>query len=232
MVKTASQQKVKKAIRAIGILLLVIMVFFMIIFGIATEYRIIDTSTYPVNSTTHPIYAAALIFSSMFAIVGFGMIFMYFKKMTESALFTSIFIVSFSLLFSPLVQKFWFCVFIHGFNNSFNNIVGPDYFVNQSMGGELIYYDLYSLKFAIISAISQLVVLLAVYGRLSGIQLVAFSFLFNIGWSLNHYALMNLEGKSPDGRFYDDYTISSVYLFGASAGIFTLIFTKKPPALE
>ena len=135
VVKTASQQRVKKAIRAIGILLLVLIVFFMIIFGLTTEYRIIEISTFPVNYTTHPIYAFGLIFTSMFAIVGFGMIFMYFKKMTESALFTSIFIVSFSLLFSPLTQKFWYNVFIKGFNNSTNTQVGPDYFVNQSMGG-------------------------------------------------------------------------------------------------
>ena len=97
------------------------------------------------------------------------------------------------------------------------------------MGGNLIFLDLYNLRFSLLCAVSQLVVLLGVFGRINFVQLIIFSLTYDLAWSLNNYAVFNIQGKSPDSRFYDDFQISTVYLFAACFGIFASVFLKKPP---
>ena len=225
-------KKASNANRAIGIVLLFLLTFLLWIYGFGSEYRLVTSSTFPVNTGTQSIFSSLLTITAMFAVIGFGMLFIYFKKMTESALFSSLFIVSFTMLFSPVLQKFWYNVFVGDFTGATTTLYAYDYFLSKSMEGQLIYLDLYNIKFGLICAISQLVVLLAIYGRMSMIQLATFSSLFNIGWSLNHYALLNVQSKAPDLRFFDDCQISSVYLFGAVFGVFVFIFMKRPPKEE
>ena len=97
------------------------------------------------------------------------------------------------------------------------------------MGGNLIFLDLYNLRFSLLCAVSQLVVLLGVFGRINFVQLIIFSLTYDLAWSLNNYAVFNIQGKSPDSRFYDDFQISTVYLFAACFGVFASVFLKKPP---
>jgi hypothetical protein len=229
--KGATETKVRAANRYIGIVLLLIITIMLFIFGFASEYRPVNVGSAPVDTSSQPIFGGLLILTAIFTVIGFGMLLMYFKKMTESALFTSLFIVSFTVLLLPMAMKFWYNVFVKDFSGVTTFSTGSHYFMESTMGGGLIYWDLYNLKFALICAISQLVVLLAVFGRLGIIQLIVFTIFYNIVWPLNLCALINLQNKSPDTdkRFFDDNQIAATYLFAAGFGTLLMLFVKRPP---
>jgi len=132
-------------------------------------------------------------------------------------------------LVSPIFQKYWYNVFLDGFSHSTGNINKHDYLLHQSMGGNLIFLDLYNLRFSLLCAVSQLVVLLSIFGRINFVQVIIFSLSYDAAWSLNNYAVFHVQGKSPDSRFYDDFQVSTVYLFAACFGIFASLLLKKPP---
>jgi hypothetical protein len=190
---------------------------------------VVTNSSVPVNVSTQSIYGGLLIATAIFTVIGFGLLMMFFKKTSESALFSSLFIVSFTIIASPIFHKFWYNIFVTDFSGSVISTASPSYLLNQSMGNTNILLDLYNLKFSLITSISQLVVLLSMLGKLSYLQLVTFSFFYNFLWPLNHYAMLNIQNKSPDLRFFDDYQISSVYLFAACFGTITMLILKKPP---
>ena len=100
------------------------------------------------------------------------------------------------------------------------------------MGNTNILLDFYNLKIALLNSISQLVVMLGLFGKLSGIQIVLLSFFYNFGWTLNFFALVNILNKSSDSRFFDDYQIASVYLFASLFGLFGTLVLKKPPRTD
>jgi ammonium transporter Rh len=65
-------------------------------------------------------------------------------------------------------------------------------------------------------------------GKLTPPQIVLNSVLFNFAWNLNHFLCARLQQISPDRRLFDDYQISSVYLFASSFGIVVSLLIKKP----
>ena len=107
-----------------------------------------------------------------------------------------------------MLQKFWYNAFMNGFGNSTDSNPDHDYLLDQSLGGNLIFMDLYNLKFSLLCAVSILISLLSVFGRLNFIQLVLFVLFYNVAWTLNKYAVLNVQSKSPDVRFYDDFQVS------------------------
>ncbi len=166
--------------------------------------------------------------STIFVVLGFGLLLAYFKKATGSALFTVLFIVSYTAILSPILQKFWFNIFITNFQGAAPTATDPARLYKYSMGGLEVYLDFYNLRIALANAIGQLVVLLGVFGRLSMPQVVIHSTLFNLCWNLNHFLCVLLANNSPDSRFFDDYQISSVYLFSASYGLILSLILKAP----
>jgi len=88
--------------------------------------------------------------------------------------------------------------------------------------------DFFNLKIALANAISQLALAMGLLGKLTPPQIVLNSLLFNFAWNLNHFLCALLQQNCPDQRLYDDYQISSVYLFAASFGIMVSILIKKP----
>lgn len=164
----------------------------------------------------------------MFTVIGFGILLIYFKNSTSTALFTSIFTVSFTILLSPIFQKFWFNVFLTNFQGGSPVSLNPDRFYIYSLEGQKIPIDFYGLKIALANAIAQLVMALGLFGRLSPPQVIVSSFLFNIAWNLNHFLCVHLQQINPDNRVFDDYQISSVYLFAATFGIIISLMIKKP----
>jgi hypothetical protein len=88
--------------------------------------------------------------------------------------------------------------------------------------------DFYNLKIALANAISQLVLMLGVYGRLSLPQIIIGSLLFNFSWNLCHFLCVLLAWTGPDPRLFDDYQITSVYLFAASFGLIVGQMLNKP----
>jgi len=84
------------------------------------------------------------------------------------------------------------------------------------------------LKISLANSIGQLVALLGLYGRINFSHLIINSFLFNFVWNLNHFLCSRLVLNSPDNRFFDDYQITSVYLFSATYSAISSLFLKRP----
>jgi len=186
------------------------------------------SNKYPVTRATQSLYCNLFIISSIFTVIGFGMLFAFFKKATFNAFFTSIFIVSFTFLISPIFQKFWFNVFLSNFNGELNSINNnPDQFLQMSFGGKLIEVDFYNLKFALSNSISQLILAVGLIGKLSCLQFIIGSFLFNFCWNLNHFLCIMIQIVSSDNRIFDDYQISCVYLFAATFGLVICKLSKN-----
>lgn len=64
-------------------------------------------------------YVVALVFT----LIAFGLLFAMNSRSTLTGFFLTFFIVGFTTIFSPTVQKFWFDVFLDGFGSerTFNN---------------------------------------------------------------------------------------------------------------
>jgi hypothetical protein len=201
--------------RIIGLTLLVALFAAFWVYGWAGEIALVQITTQPNNVTSQVIYGKLLILSGVFTVIGFGLLLAYFKQMGAVALLLSLFVVSFTIITSPLVSKFWFNVFLSDFIGKTFTTDNPDRFFLQSFGGLTIFLDLYNLKVAFANCISQLVMLLGVFGRVSMAQVVFNTILYNITWNLCHFLCALLQTNGPDTRIFDDYQISNVYLFAA-----------------
>jgi hypothetical protein len=217
----------KTSNRAAGAMVLVIMFGILWVYGWASEVRLTTTSSSPVSLTSQTIYGNLFILASVFTVIGFGLLLSYFKNATVTALFTSIFIVSFTIILSPILQKFWFNIFITNFQGGTVASTGPDRFIVLSLGGIDINIDFYNLRLSLANSISQLIGLLALFGRLSPSQIVLGSLLCNLAWNLNHYLCVLLLQISPDNRLFDDYLINSVYLFGGAYALMASSLVHK-----
>ena len=122
--------------------------------------------------------------------------------------------VSITVFLSPLLQKLWLNIFLDGFNNGLNNI-SPGYqilFVSNNLVNVSINYS--NLKLSICCATSQLLLYVAVIGRIQTYNIIVLSFIYIVFWNLNYFLCVYLLKLSPDSRFFDDYSISMVYVFG------------------
>lgn len=198
------------------------------VYGFVSEYAVVSSTSMPINFTTLTIFSNLFIVTAIFTVIGFGLLFVHFKRMSESAFFVSLFITSFTIIFSPIIQKLWYNIFITDFGSTTITSSSTASLLNLSFGGKNIYIDFYNLKFSLINAISQLVVILGLFGRLNAIQITLFSILYNFAWSVNHYLIINFQNRSPDTRFFDDYQIASVYLFAGCFGVVACLIIKKP----
>ena len=66
----------------IGVFILVGMFLVLWIYGWASEYRAIKNSSLPVNFTSGTLFSSLFIITALFTVIGFGMLFMHFKKMS------------------------------------------------------------------------------------------------------------------------------------------------------
>lgn len=160
-------------------------------------------------------------------VIGFSCVFIYYKKATATALLTVLFVVSLTTLLAPLLQKFWYNIFVTNQRiSTLDELLTSTRFLETSLYGPKAYLDFYNMKISLANAISQLVVILYVYGKLSMIQVIFQTIVFNIAWNLNFFLCVHLQMNSSDPRIFDDYQISMVYLFGGFYGIMLMCFLK------
>jgi len=67
------------------------------------------------SATTQVTYGTYFLFASLFVVVGFGMLFSYFKSNSAAGMLASLFTVSITLILSPLLQKLWFNILVGRF---------------------------------------------------------------------------------------------------------------------
>lgn len=161
--------------------------------------------------------------SLVFVVIGFGLLLAYYGESLFSAFVAATYVVSITLIFSPLVQKLCFNVF----NSSTSNPNQGNLLLFSNIQGVIISVNYSNMKLSISCAISQLLLYLSVIGRMQIYKTIFSSFIFIITWNINYFLCSNLLTQSPDSRFYDDYSISMVYLF---AGCNALLISLDVPS--
>ena len=170
---------------------------------------------------------------ALFTVVGFGLIFSFFKRSTASGMTVSIFVFALTLFLNPLLQKWWCNVLLGGFQNFyFTDTTSPRRLLYRSLDSSVISLDFYNLRMVLACSISQLVAMMALFGKLNIVQLILNSVLFNLFWTLNYFVCVLLNTHSPDDRLFDDYQVAMVYLFGGCFALMASLTTLKPPLVE
>lgn len=169
----------------------------------------------------------------VFTLIGFGCLYASISRTTLTGFFLSFFIVGYTTILSPTLQKFWYNVFIDQFHNDNIN--------NTTMNGFKDFYhyfsttdiliSFYGMRVSLLNAISQLVVFYGLYQRLNAGQVFLFSTIYQITWNLNFFLNAQVATVQPDSakRLMDDYAISQVFLFGSVFALASSLFLKKPP---
>ena len=170
----------------------------------------------------------------IFALIGFGCLFALISRSTLSGFFTSFFIVGFTTIFSPVLQKFWYNVFSSTFSAN-----QPLYNTDTSGSGDYHHYlssltvhiSFFDMRISLLNAISQLVVFYGVYQKLNVAQTFLLSIFFQILWTLNFALNVHVTFTQPDfnRRLMDDYAINQVFMFGSLFGLIVSFINKRPP---
>lgn len=145
---------------------------------------------------------------------------------------TSILTVAMSIQLSPLLQKFWFFVFLTGFDETPEiDDVGANvqsYWSHYYLTKIDVSY--FTMQTTFLSCISMLTVITAVIGRVNLGHVTKMVSFFQIFWNLNYYLNIYLaimyrdmnHQESYTPYFFDAFGSTYVYLF---AGFFGLAFT-------
>lgn len=137
------------------------------------------------------------------------------------------YIVSSTLILSPLLQKFWMNIFIGNFDTSTTHPNLHAQVIIQSNNITKASVNYVNLKLALCCAISQLIIHISLIGKMQIYKTILTSIIFVAVWNLNYYLCLHLLNISPDSRFFDDYSISMVYIFGTVA---SLVMTFDVPS--
>ena len=87
------------------------------VYGFETRIRYIDNSSIIANSASQGIYGTLFIICCLFVVVGWGLLFTFFKSGSSLGLLISLFTVCFTIFIAPPMQKFWFNVLIGEFGD-------------------------------------------------------------------------------------------------------------------
>lgn len=198
----------------------------MIGYGLAGSFYVEPNTSYTSYTEVFGVILLAL-----FVLVGFGMLMSLYRFGSWLGMVTAIIVVALSVQLAPLLQKFWFSVFISSFGNlNFPADVGDNVraFWKHYSNND-IQASAYLNRTTFISCISILVFMTSVVGRLSTVQVLKITAVFQIAWNLNYFLLIYLLVIKQDFQdaqftplFFDALGSTYVYLFAA---FFGLIFT-------
>jgi hypothetical protein len=170
----------------------------------------------------------------VFALLGFGLLFAAIARSTLSGFFVSFFVVGLTTIFSPVLQKFWADVFHFSFSqNEQVRVIGTDSSRDylHYLSGDTVLISFYAMRVSLLNAISQLVTFYAIYQKVHVGQIFILSVIFQIFWNLNFALNILVARNQPESldRFFDDYLINQVFLFGSVFGLVVALINKKPP---
>lgn len=210
----------------------------MVGYGLAGKYRNDANGLSILHTDT-----MSLILMFIFAIVGFGMLMNVYRFGNWLGSATALVVVTLSIKLAPLIQKFWFSVFISGFGSINTNASGTSVedFWRYNVSSVIDVSDL-SLRTTLLSVISMMVVMSAVVGRVSLMQIIKFVAVYQVFWNLNYYLLIwfltvKYIGSSAtvlSPYFFDMFGTTYVYLFAVFFGIpySCMLFKQKLPEIH
>jgi hypothetical protein len=191
---------------------------FTVIIGILFAYGFgsnINTGYFSIQQNI--LVGITLFVSFIFVVIGFGLFLGYYVENLFTSIFTVLYVVSITIILSPLLQKLWLNIFLNGFKNGLDS-PSPGYqilFNSNNLSNVSVNYS--NIKLSICCAISQLLMYVAAIGRIQVYKTIIVSIIFIVCWNINYFLCIDLLQLSPDHRFFDDYSISMVYVFGGCA---------------
>lgn len=215
-----------------GVSLFIVEIGCLVAYGLAGSF--FDETTNLANAAFGDIYTVVMM--ALFVLVGFGLLLSAYRFGNWLGMATAIIVVAVSVQLSPLLQKFWFNVFLTGFGN-----VNP----TSTVGANVAQYyrrfannnvevGSYMNRVTFLTCISLMTVMTALNGRVSVSQIVKTVSLFQIGWNLNYFLLIYLAVIGQDHSvpnstpfFFDAFGSTYVYLFAAFYGLILMCFATK-----
>ena len=180
------------------------------------------------NSLTNSL---EFILTNALAVLGFGLLLVHQRHSVRQMLFSTIFVASINMQLGPLLQKFWYDVFIHGFHWK-NDDLRSSTFIAES-GGSQIDMNLGFLRVSTLCTIGLLAALSGVTGRMGVISLFISTTIFNFGFNLSYYLNCMIAHKYPGDLIFDDFNGSRVFSFAAGFGLaLTSIYHCAKPVLR
>lgn len=176
------------------------------------------------------------ILTNALAVLGFGLLLVYWRFGVQQTLVIGIVVCSVNAQLGPLMQQFWYNVFVQGF------------YAGQAVDTPITFYlmkdtavkDVHNITLGFVRistycSISLLVALTAVIGKIGIVTTFLTTIIFNIGFNLNYYLnfLIYLRGSSSVYTIMDDFQGSRVFMFGAGFGLaLMLIYMRSQPIVR
>jgi hypothetical protein len=159
--------------------------------------------------------------------VGLGLMLSYFGRGTALGLGTMIFAIAINIQLSPLLQKFWFNVFVGEFNRQTATPNADFTIAFQELNG--VFINTIIERGAIAMTISYLISCLATIGRMDLFDTFISLIVYNIMWPIPYYCNLRLYYKdlpSPQNVF-DDFGLTFIYTFAGFFGLIYSIFLNR-----
>ncbi len=172
----------------------------------------------PLTTTTTEVTAAVIaVMHALLAVVGFGLIFSYNKRLLWSGLGFNLLIVAIVIQFYPLMNAFWSRTRLYNATDEFRG--GKDFFRIHSGTDET---EFNTLTMAFRCAISMCVAFSFVLGRAGAIEALLMTIIGVIGFDLTRLTI--------DNYTEDNFGTSFIFAYGAFIGLTTslmLYFAKE-----
>lgn len=203
----------------------------MIAYGLAGSFFVESNAD---DATYNQVFGVVIM--ALFVLVGFGLVLSYYRFGNWLGMATAIVVVAVSVQLAPLLQKFWFSVFISGFGT----VNSPD-----SVGANIQtfwrHYGLNNIEVSqsmertmFLSCISILTLMTAVVGRLNVNEVLKVTASYQILWNLNYFLLIYLAVIKQDfntAKFtpyhFDRFGTTFNYLFAAFFGLIYVCFLGR-----
>lgn len=172
------------------------------------------------------------ILTNALAVLGFGLLLVYFKHSIRQTLVIALLVCSINAQLGPLLQQFWYNVFINGFYSTYGIPTNTTFkLISDTATNDVKNFTLGFVRISTYCSISLLVALSGVIGKIGLVNTLLSTFLFNIGFNLNYYLNYAICYKNGSGTtisyIMDDFQGSRVFMFGAGFGLALLILYNK-----
>ncbi len=144
----------------------------------------------------------------------------------------SLIVCSINAQLGPLMEQFWFNVFIKGFPQTTQILDATSSYklMTDTATNNIYNFTLGFVRISTFCSISLLVALTSVIGKIGIANTIITTIIFDIGFNLNYYLnyLIFLRGH-PTGQLFimDDFQGSRVFTFGAGFGIALLLLYHR-----
>lgn len=199
-------------------------VLVLLIYGFFTSFSL----------TVLPVLRLEYIFTNVLAVLGFGLLLVYYRLSVKQCLFIALVVSFVNIQMGPMLQQFWFNVFVKGFQTTTLPSVPNALLLQDSALERINNMSLGFVRISTFCSISLLVALTGVIGKIGLFNVFITTIIFNVGFNLSYYLnfmIFMLNGASSF-LINDDYQGSRVFMFGAGFGIALFLLYHRSHPIE